>query len=42
MPESLKLILNSKLVGYIVGFITTVLLGVSHIETLEEAEKFAR
>ncbi len=35
-------VLNSKVSGYVVGLLTTIWLGVSHVETLEEAEKFAK
>ncbi|PHM31208.1 conserved exported hypothetical protein [Xenorhabdus innexi] len=37
----IRRILNSRLAGYFVGFICSVFFGMSHILTLEEAEKFS-
>ncbi|MDF7658338.1 hypothetical protein PUG81_05100 [Erwiniaceae bacterium L1_54_6] len=33
---------DSRIVAYIVGSIAAIYLGVSHIESLEEAERFAK
>ncbi|PHM54365.1 hypothetical protein [Xenorhabdus sp. KK7.4] len=37
----IRYILNSRLVGYVIGGIGAILFGVSHILTLEEAETFS-
>ena len=38
----IKKILNSKILGYVVGILITVAFGASHIDTLEESEKFSK
>ncbi|HHP7833206.1 TPA: hypothetical protein ACSHSI_000147 [Serratia marcescens] len=41
MLKLVKSVLKSKVAGYVVGLVTAIWLGISHVETQEEAEKFA-